>query len=63
LGDEGLGDEGLDEFYEKAAGLARQNIDHQTTASTAVMKAKAAQMDRISTLIADVIVEPSSVQA
>jgi hypothetical protein len=32
---------------------------HHTTARTAVMKAKAAQIERISTLIADVIDEPS----
>jgi hypothetical protein len=35
---------------------------HQTTARTAVMKAKAAQIEIISTLIADVIDEPPEVQ-
>jgi hypothetical protein len=33
---------------------------HQTTARTAVIKAKAAQIETISTLIADVIDGPSS---
>jgi hypothetical protein len=40
----------------------RPGRSHHTTARTAVMKAKAAQIERISTLIADVITSPPEVQ-